>query len=190
MSSTISMLPAIASAIVVPSVTAAMYADGSRRRRYGAKWGENGLITAEYAYPRPRRLHNVSNMLWRRMDGHAELVGVGLTDGDLGKRDSGKRGEGPSATMPMVIRGAGSGGKRRSIKMGCSGWQKGQPNKSTGPIRVGWGIRQRSSLAKPAAVSAAMQTLMMSPITKPMDAMATTLMEMPVIADCTTKPSA
>lgn len=73
----------------------------------------------------------------------------------------------------------------------CLGYDK-------GPAGIGWpqeemyvtGSRQRSSLDRPAAVSAATQTLMMSPTTNPMEAMATTLMEMPVSADCTMKPSA
>ncbi len=73
----------------------------------------------------------------------------------------------------------------------CLGYDK-------GPVGIGWpqeemyvtGSRQRSSLDRPAAVSAATQTLMMSPTTNPMEAMATTLMEIPVIADCTMKPSA
>lgn len=73
----------------------------------------------------------------------------------------------------------------------CLGYDK-------GPAGIGWpqeemhvtGSRQRSSLDRPAAVSAATQTLMMSPTTNPMEAMATTLMEMPVSVDCTMKPSA
>lgn len=73
----------------------------------------------------------------------------------------------------------------------CLGYDK-------GPAGIGWPQeemyvtenRQRSSLDRPAAVSAATQTLMMSPTTKPMEAMATTLMEIPVSADCTMKPSA
>lgn len=73
----------------------------------------------------------------------------------------------------------------------CLGYDK-------GPAGIGWPQeemyvtenRQRSSLDRPAAVSAATQTLMMSPMTKPMEAMATTLMEIPVSADCTMKPSA